>query len=126
MIRKTWTLMVAAALLAGAPPALAKEPVPTKIGACVTTTVKEIGSRLDGMPDSGSAIEYTDGLYQVSYDMVPGIAHSRAGDKINICLKELPQDCPKGDNRGKVYQATNLRTHKSWVAPDSEHSCGGA
>ena len=39
-------------------------------------------SRLDGVPDSGSAITYANGGHQVSYDMVPGIQHSRVGDPI--------------------------------------------
>ena len=31
-----------------------------------------------------------------------------------------------GDNRGKIYTTTNLRTLDSWTLTDSEHSCGGA
>ena len=127
MHKRLLSLFAAAALILGiSPPALAKEPVPKRIGQCVTTKVSELGSRLEGMPDSGSAVVYSNGLYQVSYDIVAGIAASRAGDRVKVCLVELPQDCPKGDDRGKVYKATNLRTHKSWTAPDSEHSCGGA
>lgn len=38
----------------------------------------------------------------------------------------LPQHCPPGDNRGKIYTTTNMRTVKSWTLPDSEHRCGGA
>ena len=125
MHKRLLALLTATALIL-APPVLAKEPVPKRVGQCVTTKVSELGSRLEGMPDSGSAVVYSNGLYQVSYDMVPGIAASRVGDSVKVCLVELPQDCPKGDDRGKVYKATNLRTHKSWTAPDSEHSCGGA
>jgi hypothetical protein len=46
---------------------------------------------------------------------------ARAGGLVSI-----PRHCPKGDNRGRVYRTTNLRTHKSWKLPDSEHMCGGA
>ena len=125
-MHKRLIVLLAASALALTPPALAKEPVPKKIGQCVATRIKTLESRLEDMPDSGSAVGYTNGLYQVSYEIVPGIATSRVGDRAKVCLVELPQDCPKGDDRGKVYKATNLRTHKSWTAPDSEHSCGGA
>ena len=125
-MHKRLLCLLAATAMTLAPPALAKEPVPKRIGQCVATTVSELGPRLEGMPNSGSAVIYSDGLSQVSYDIIPGIATSRVGDTVKVCLVELPRDCPKGDDRGKVYKATNLRTHKSWTAPDSEHSCGGA
>jgi len=124
MPKKPLALLVALALTGA--PAIAQEPVPAKVGACVSTAVKEVSFRLDGVPDSGSAIEYTDGIYQVSYDTVPEMAASRAGDKIKLCLLSVPSGCPKGDDRGKNYRATNLRTGKSWEAMDSEHMCGGA
>jgi hypothetical protein len=41
-------------------------------------------------------------------------------------LVSIPKGCPKGDHRGKIYKATNLRTHGQWTLPDAEHSCGGA
>ena len=100
--------------------------LPAKVGACVQTTIKQVTSRLEGAPDSGSAIEYANGGYQVSYDVVATVAHWRKGDPIRLCLVELPKDCPPGDDRGKIYNATDLRTKQSWEAPDSEHSCGGA
>jgi hypothetical protein len=100
--------------------------LPTKVGECSTTKISQIGSRLDGVPGSGSAVSYANGGHQVSYDMIPGIQHSRAGDAIKLCLIELPTNCPPGDDRGKIYRATNLRTHATWEAPDTQHSCGGA
>jgi hypothetical protein len=45
---------------------------------------------------------------------------------VRICLVSLPQNCPPGDTRGRIYKTTNLRTRQSWTLPDSEHSCGGA
>ena len=101
------------------------EPLPTEIGACSETTITEIGYRL-GDPDTGSAISYANGGVQVSYDTIPEIHRSRVGDPVRLCLVSLPEDCPPGDDRGKVYSATNLRTGESWEAPDSQHSCGGA
>jgi hypothetical protein len=101
------------------------EELPTEIGACSETTIEDIGYRL-GDPDSGSAISYANGGGQVSYDTIPEIHRSRVGDPVRVCLVSIPEDCPPGDDRGKVYSATNLRTGDSWEAPDSQHSCGGA
>jgi hypothetical protein len=100
-------------------------PLPTKVGACGVTRIKSIGYRL-GTPDSGSAISYVNGGFQISYDTIAEIHRSKVGDKVKLCLVSVPQDCPPGDDRGKVYRATNLRTGKSWEAPDSQHMCGGA
>ena len=112
--------------------AVAAAPVPSRVGECARTRIKTIGHRLeDGfthvpMTDSGSAVSFANGLYQVSYDELPVIHRSRRGDPVLMCLVSLPTDCPKGDDRGKVYKTTNLRTHRSWTLPDAEHSCGGA
>lgn len=111
-------------------PALAQG-LPTRVGGCVRTSIKSIGTRLeDGsnrpIPGSGSALEYADGGYGVSYSTIPAIERSRRGDPVRLCLVRIPTGCPKGDDRGKEYRATNLRTHQSWTLPDSEHSCGGA
>lgn len=110
------------------PPAIAEQadpPLPNQ-GECWTVRVSEVGSRLQGDPDSGSSIGYENGKSQVSYDVVPGIAHSQVGDSVRLCVVSLPEGCPAGDNRGVVYSATNLRTNDSWQEPDSEHMCGGA
>jgi hypothetical protein len=101
------------------------DPLPTEVGACSETTIADIGYRL-GDPDTGSAISYANGGGQVSYDTIPEIHRSRIGDAVKLCLVSLPEDCPPGDDRGKVYSATNLRTGETWEAPDSQHSCGGA
>jgi hypothetical protein len=101
------------------------DPLPTEVGACSETTIADIGYRL-GDPDTGSAISYANGGGQVSYDTIPEIHRSRIGDAVKLCLVSLPEDCPPGDDRGKIYSATNLRTGETWEAPDSQHSCGGA
>jgi hypothetical protein len=98
----------------------------THLGDCLEATVSVVGSRLQGMPNSGSAILYTNGMSQVSYDAVPGIDHSQAGDAVHLCLVSVPQNCPPGDDRGKVYSGANQRTGENWQAPDSEHACGAA
>ncbi len=55
-----------------------------------------------------------------------GVERSRVGDPAIVCLASLPQDCPKGDERGKVYASADLRTLLAWSLPDAEHMCGGA
>jgi hypothetical protein len=99
--------------------------LPTTVGQCRETLITTIGHRLEN-PDSGSVVQYKNGLIQISYDVIAAIHRSKVGDKVKVCLVSLPQNCPPGDDRGKVYRATNLRTGESWEAPDSQHSCGGA
>jgi len=43
-------------------------PLPTKVGQCSVTQIAELGSRLEGVPDSGSAVSYENGGVQVSYE----------------------------------------------------------
>ncbi len=106
--------------------------LPAHVGACVKTRIKSIETRLvdssanKPIPGSGSAVTFNNGGYQVSYDTVPAIEHSKAGDHVRMCLVSIPRHCPKGDDRGRVYRTTNLRTHQTWKLPDSEHMCGGA
>jgi hypothetical protein len=110
----------------------AQERLPTTSGTCVLTTISEISTRLvDGstgrpVPGSDSAVNFANKGYQVSYDEEPAITRSRRGDSVYMCLMKVPTDCPPGDNRGRIYTTTNLRTLESWTLPDSEHSCGGA
>ena len=127
-------LITAAVLLLAGALALpaAATGLPTKVGQCVDTTIKSVGNRLeDGatnkpMPGSGSAISFANGGYQVSYEQVAAVDSSRPGDPVRVCLASIPQGCPPGDDRGREYKTTNLRTHRSWNLPDAEHSCGGA
>ena len=116
--------------LALATPCFAED-LPKHVGDCATTKVQKVETRLvdgSGQPvkGSGSAVDFANGGYQVSYDTVPesrGLAPRRRGEN----LPRLdPSPCPPGDKRGRVYKTTNLRTKGSWTLPDSEHSCGGA
>ena len=106
--------------------------LPTKVGSCVITEVESTSTRLTDaltnlpIANSGSAISYTDSGSQVSYDNELGIENSNIGDKVRLCLTYIPTDCPPGDDRGKIYKATNLRTGTTWELPDAEHLCGGA
>ena len=123
------TLLAAAFVVVA--PALSA-PLPTQVGACAMTQVKQVETRLMGgstdqpVAGSGSAIQFANGGYQVSYEQVRAVDASRPGDPVRMCLVSIPEGCPPGDNRGRSYKTTNLRTHRSWTLPDSEHSCGGA
>ena len=133
------TVPLLALLALAAPPAEAQhraaprnDPPPTRPGTCAYTHVRQVTQRLeDGVthrviPDSGSAVQFANGLYQVSYDQVAAVNASRRGDAVWICLMTLPQNCPPGDDRGKLYTTTNLRTEESWTLADAQHVCGGA
>lgn len=135
MKQAVYLLALAAALAASTGDAQRRggaAPPNLRLGTCARTTVSEVTQRLtDGgtgrvIEDSGSAIVFANGLSQVSYDQVAPLNQSRRGDPVFICLVALPQNCPPGDNRGKLYTTTNLRTYDSWTLPDSSHSCGGA
>ena len=120
-------LLLALAPLAALPPAPAYAAnVPTKIGQCVETSIKEKGTRLEGVSDSGSLVVYQNDIVGVSYDTIKAITRARVGDKITLCLTSLPEDCPPGDDRGKSYSALDHRTKGKWELYDAEHLCGGA
>ena len=99
--------------------------LPSREGQCSQTTISRLGHRLDD-PGTGSLVNFANGGGQVSYDEVPQLARSKVGDKVYICLIQIPTNCPPGDNRGRIYTTTNLRTQESWTLPDSQHGCGGA
>jgi uncharacterized protein len=103
-------------------------PMPEVIGACAQTHISTIEGRLMGDQsfESGTAVEFSNGGHQVSYDREAAILSSRIGDPVSICLVHLPSNCPPGDDRGRVYQTTNQRNGANWTLPDAEHECGGA
>lgn len=102
--------------------------LPAQLGACSETTISFIGGRLEGDNnfETGTAVQFDNGGVQISYERDEGVVNSQIGDPVRICLVSIPSDCPPGDDRGKVYATTNLRTGASWEMPDSQHMCGGA
>jgi hypothetical protein len=122
----------AVVLLLGAATAQAKvtpnDPLPAHILTCGGSVITAIGGRLEGDTDfsSGTHVDYQNGGAGVSYEKVGAVANSKIGDHVFICLVFIPRNCPAGDDRGKIYTTTNLRTLDSWTLPDSQHSCGGA
>lgn len=129
-----YTVMAAViALLSAAPPSDARPAAgpPTRVGTCAFTTVRKVTQRLeDGthhpVANTGSNIGLANGVWGVSYDEIAAVNASRVGDPAMTCLVRLPRHCPPGDQRGKMYTTTNLRTEESWTLPDAEHQCGGA
>lgn len=97
-------------------------------GQCFSTTIKEVGNRLDGDTDdtTGASVTYADGHYMVDYESSRRKLGFRAGDPVRLCVVSLPTNCPRGDHRGITYRATDLTTRRTWTAADSEHGCGGA
>lgn len=130
MRHRTGFAVMLAAALAGS--SATSGDLPTRPGTCVWTKIKRLEHRLgegkDGpfVPDSGSAVTFVNGGNQVSYEELDAVHNSRAGDPVMMCLVSIPQNCPKGDNRGRMYTTTNLRTFESWTMADAEHYCGGA
>jgi hypothetical protein len=108
--------------------------LPQNIGQCVRTSIVQIADRFGAKLtptvssefDPGTSVTFANGGFQVSYERIPQIYRSRVGDSALVCLVSIPRNCPPGDDRGRVYTATNLRTEESWTLPDSQHSCGGA
>lgn len=105
--------------------------LPSKPGGCAKTRIKSITTRF-GEPASyenqneGTAVEFENGGYQVSYERGDEFANVAAGQDVVICLMNIPRDCPGGDERGRIYYTLDLKTQTQWVLPDSQHLCGGA
>jgi uncharacterized protein YecT (DUF1311 family) len=118
---------VSALDMVGTPPPETRA-LPRKEGQCVTTRIDEIGGRLEGDKtfETGTSVSFHNDGSQVSYDKVPAIVESRPGDRVLMCLTAIPKHCPPGDDRGRTYTTTNLRTHGTWSLADSQHMCGGA
>ena len=99
-----------------------------KLGSCYESRITAVEGRLGARPDSdsGSQVEFKNGVIQTSYDVVRAIVRSRVGDKVTMCVIELRKDCPPNDYRGVVYRTHNRRTKENWTLSNSEHDCGGA
>lgn len=106
--------------------------LPATVVQCTRTRITAISDRFGAALDrsatdsTGTAVTFADGGHQVSYETEAAVAQSAIGDEVLLCLVSIPENCPRGDDRGKVYSATNLRTKGSWEMPDAQHSCGGA
>jgi uncharacterized protein len=101
-----------------------------KVGECKETTISKIGTRFEDSArpnkDTGTSISFANDIWLVDYDLIPQVAASKSGDDVEICLESIPKNCPPGDDRGKGYTVTNLRTGEHFTMGDSQHECGGA
>lgn len=116
--------------------------LPKKPGDCMDSTLLGKATRFEGAVAGQAGGEV---FVQVTKDIhlyvqtVPNFPASESidaymystpdfvkGDKISLCLLELPRDCPPGDERGKIYSVTNIKNNKSFVGIDAWHICGGA
>jgi hypothetical protein len=108
--------------------------LPGKVGECADTTITSITDRYgqDIPPgrgkkgaDPGTIVRFSNSGAQVSLRRENAIVRSQIFDKVNMCLVEIPKECPN-DIRGRVYRTTNLRTKESWSLANDIKSCGGA
>ena len=100
-----------------------------QVGQCQITRIEEIGPRLlsvEGEPLHGTHVSFGNGVHQFSYARERPVFASRVGDRARVCLVSIPANCPLGDDRGRIYEVSNLRTGGHWKLPDASHSCGGA
>jgi hypothetical protein len=105
--------------------------LPAKVGECFDTTITAITDRYgdDISPrakrgaDPGTLIRFSNSGVQVSLKRENAILHSQIFDKVNMCLVEVPKECPN-DLRGRVYRTTNLRTKETWSLANDIKSCG--
>jgi hypothetical protein len=106
--------------------------LPRKVGECFETTITAISDRygedLSPKPkkgaDPGTIVRFSNSGAQVSLHRENSIVRSQVFDKVNMCLVEVPKECP-GDLRGRVYKTTNLRTKESWSLANDIKNCGG-
>jgi hypothetical protein len=107
--------------------------LPGKVGECADTTItaitdrygEDLNPRAKKGADPGTIVRFSNSGVQVSLRRENAIFHSQIFDKVNMCLVDIPKECPK-DIRGRVYRTTNLRTKETWSLANDVKSCGGA
>jgi hypothetical protein len=101
--------------------------LPAQVGECAETRITQVTEDVQGAPGGGTFVRYENGGNQISYEKLPGLLSSEIGDPVRLCLASVAEGCPPGDERGRFYEGTNLRTGESWEAPSSlVLDCGGA
>ncbi len=104
----------------------------SRVGQCQVTRIEMVAPQArPGQPrsdfgPSSTSVSFANGVHQFSYDLEWPVMLSRPGDRARVCLVSIPQHCPPGDDRGRDYAVTNLRTGAKWRLYDSQHMCGGA
>jgi hypothetical protein len=107
--------------------------LPTRAGECRQSRIVQIATRWGETltydqedSSSGSLVRFSNGGIQMTFFKVRELFRSRVRDRVRICLVKVLEDCPPGDDRGRSYRTTNLRTGESWTLPDDTRMCGGA
>lgn len=111
-------------------------------GDCVDTKIVGKHTRFEGAVPGKNGGEvfvalanqvnlYLTAIPQLSPDSNPDAYMARTkdfaiGDRVRLCLVSLPEDCPPGDDRGKIYSVTNSKNQLSFTGVDAWHRCGGA
>lgn len=100
---------------------------PTAVGDCAETQVARVAPRLEGTDFStGVAVTFANGVNVVDYAQNAVAVAQSPGDAVTLCLVSIPENCPPGDDRGRVYSVQDHRQQQSYSLPDSQHMCGGA
>jgi hypothetical protein len=107
--------------------------LPNKVGECADTTItsitdrygEDLATRAKRGTDPGTIVRFSNSGVQVSMRRENGIVRSQVFDKVNMCLVDIPKECPN-DLRGRVYKTTNLRTKETWSLANDIKNCGGA
>jgi uncharacterized protein len=114
---------------------------PKKVGECVDSLIEDKTTRFEGAiaGEAGGevSISFQNGiiLYITKVDALPSENADKymystkdfaKGDRVKLCLTELPKDCPPGDDRGKIYSVQNYKNKKTFSGVDAWHMCGGA
>jgi uncharacterized protein len=105
--------------------------LPKEVGQCASTRIKALTTRFSPTitpenAEEGTAVEFDNGLHLISYERESALAGAAVGNRVVVCLMSIPHDCPKGDERGRLYLGLNLDTNTQIALPDSQHLCGGA
>lgn len=70
------------------------------MGDCANTTIEFVGTRVEGVPDSGSSVCFKNGVCQVDYETVPAIEQSRKGDPVRMCIVSNRAGLSEGQRTG--------------------------
>ena len=91
-IRFTLSYLLLTARVLAAPP-------PTRINYCSNTFIQERTTRFDDEADAEAVVVLTNGVvlfFYVKIDEVPALKTALPGDKVKLCLTQVPDDCPPG------------------------------
>lgn len=95
---------------------------PKNIDECVMTKVARVGKEVKGSAGAATAIEYLNGVKQLSVEQISQVDSAKVGDIVRLCLQALP-DCSNWKYNGSVYGANNISGGFTWTLADSIELC---